>query len=104
MRTIGMLDGAPEAFGRGMVIESMTVVRAHRGGLPQRKVELNDDVKQGDVLATVMDLFGHTVETIVAPHDGPIVRIATFPAISAGERVVQLGVAHGSQSIEASPS
>jgi predicted deacylase len=101
MRTIGMLDGEPETFGRRMVIESMTIVRAHRGGLPQRRVELNDDVRQGDVVATVMDLFGETVETIAAPHDGPIVRIATFPALSAGERVVQLGVARGTGTVEA---
>jgi predicted deacylase len=93
LETLGMLEGESRDFGRKLVISSMTVVRAQRGGLLNRRVGLNDEVKKGQVVATISDLFGETVEEIEAPHDGPVVRIATFPAISAGERVVQLGVA-----------
>lgn len=93
LRSIGMLEGAAEEIGRKMVITSMTVVRASRGGLLHREVALNENVKQGQLVATIVNLFGEIVEEIRAPHDGPIVRIATFPTVGGGERVVQLGVA-----------
>lgn len=93
LRTIGMLEGDKEDIGRKLAITSMTVVRASRGGLLHREVALNDDVKKGQLVATIMNLFGEIVEEIRAPHDGPIVRIATFPMVNGGERVVQLGVA-----------
>lgn len=89
---IGMLNGERSTFGRRMVISSMTVIRAHRGGLLHRSVGLNDEVKEGQVVATVTNTFGEVVEEIQAPHSGPVVRIATFPTVSAGERVAQLGV------------
>ncbi len=92
LRAAGMLASETETLGRKLVITAMTPVRAHRGGLMHRTVELNDNVKKGQVVATITNLFGELVEEIKAPHEGPIVRVATFPIVSAGERVVQLGV------------
>ena len=91
-RRIGMLPGAVEAIGRQMVIRSMTVVRARRAGLVHLKVALNDSVAAGEVLATITSIFGEPVEEIRAPIAGPIVRIATFPIVNAGERIIQIGV------------
>lgn len=93
LRTIGMLPGEPEVFGRRFVIRTMTVIRARRGGLLHRRAELGDNVATGQVIAEVRDVFGDLVEEIRAPHDGPVVRVATFPIVSTGERVAQLGVA-----------
>lgn len=92
LRRIGMLGEGQAALGRRLVISTMTIVRARRGGLLHRTVELNQEVAEGQVLATITDVFGEIVERIRAPHAGPVVRIATFPVVSAGERVVQLGV------------
>ena len=91
-RRIGMLPGAIEKFGRNHVIRSMHVVRAKRGGIVQRRVDLLDDVREGDVVATITNVFGEQTEEIRAPISGPIVRIGTFPIVSAGERVIQIGV------------
>lgn len=93
MRALGMLAGKPETIGRRMVIRTMTVIRSTRAGILRLRVGLQDDVRRGDVVATVTDVFGDVVEEIVAPHDGPVVRITTFPTVGSGERVVQLGVA-----------
>ena len=92
LRSVGMLPGAVESFGDGHVIRAMHVVRARRGGLVERRVELTDEVREGDVLATVTNIFGEQTEVIRAPISGPIVRIATFPIVSAGERLIQIGV------------
>ena len=87
-----MLPGEVERFGRNHVIRSMHVLRAKRGGLVHRRVELNDAVHEGDVVATITNIFGERTEEIRAPISGPVVRIATFPIVSAGERLIQLGV------------
>ena len=92
LRAAGLLSSGQENFGRKLVITDMTPVRAHRGGLMHLRVQLNEDVVKGQVVATITNLFGEVVEEITAPFEGPIVRIATFPIVSAGERVVQLGV------------
>lgn len=92
MRKVGMIPGEVEEFGRRMVIRTMTVIRASRGGLLHWRVGLNDEVKEGDVVAAVVNPFGETIEEIRAPVTGPVVRVATFPTVSSGERVVQLGV------------
>jgi predicted deacylase len=92
-RKIGMIeDDNYHKIGRRMVITSMTIVRASRGGLLHRMVELNQEVAEGQLVATVTDVFGEVVEEIHAPHAGPVVRIVTFPIVAAGERAVQLGV------------
>jgi predicted deacylase len=92
LRWSGMLPGDVEAFGDHAVIRAMHVVRARRGGIVHRRVELKDHVFEGDVVATITNLFGEETEAIRAPITGPIVRIATFPIVSSGERVVQIGV------------
>lgn len=90
---LGMLETEAPVAGRGLTIASMTPVRSSRGGLMHRHAQLNQDLKKGDLIATITDLFGEVVEEVRAPHDGPVVRTTTFPAVSAGERIVQLGVA-----------
>lgn len=91
-REVGMLPGNIESMGRQMVITSMVEVRAKRGGLLHRNVELNDQVDAGQRLATITDVFGDVVEEILAPVAGPVVRITTFPIVSTTERIIQLGV------------
>jgi len=91
-RHVGMLQGAVEKIGRQIVIRTMTVVRAQRAGLVHLKVALNDSVAAGQVMATITNIFGELVEEIRAPLAGPIVRIATFPIVNAGERIIQIGV------------
>lgn len=92
LRSIGMLSGDMEEIGRKLVVSSMTAIRATRGGLLHREVELNENVTKGHLLATITDLFGDVVEELRAPHDGPIVRITTFATVESGERVIQIGV------------
>ena len=92
LRELGMLPGKPEPQGRRMVISAMREIRARRGGLLHPAVDLNQDVAQGDVVATITNVFGDVVEEVRAPIGGPIVRTVTFPIVSTGERVAQIGV------------
>jgi predicted deacylase len=92
LKHMGMLAGEPESFGRQLVIRTMDVTRASRGGILHLHVKLNDDIDQGQHVASVINPFGEVVEQIHARSSGPVVRIATAPIVSSGERVVQVGV------------
>lgn len=92
LREVGMLPGDAEPQGRRMVITAMREARARRGGLLHPRVRLNQEVAEGEVLATITNVFGDVVEEVHAPLAGPIVRTVTFPIVSMGERVAQIGV------------
>ena len=92
LRDLGMLPGDPEPQGRRLVITAMREARARRGGLLHPRVILNQEVAEGEVLATITNVFGDVVEEVHAPLAGPIVRTVTFPIVSTGERVAQIGV------------
>ena len=92
LKHMGMLAGEPESFGRQLVIRTMDVTRASRGGILHLHVKLNDDIDQGQHVASVINPFGEVVEQIHTRSSGPVVRIATAPIVSSGERVVQVGV------------
>lgn len=92
LKHVGMIPGNAESFGRQLVIRTMEVTRASRGGILHLHVNLNDDVKEGQHMASVTSPFGEILEEIHARHSGPVVRITTHPIVSSGERVIQLGV------------
>ncbi len=92
LKKVGMLSGEVESFGLRVVIRTMDVIRATRGGLLHVSAKLNDEVEAGQVVATVVNTFGEPVEEIRAKKAGPVVRVATIPIVSTGERVIQLGV------------
>jgi uncharacterized protein len=92
LKQVGMLPGAVETFGRRTVIRTMEVTRASRGGILHLHVGLNDDVNQGQHVASVISSFGEVLEEIRSMHSGPVVRVATLPTVSSGERVIQIGV------------
>ena len=92
LRKVGMMEGPVEQSGRNLVIRTMDVIRARRAGVLTLHVGLNDEVSPGQRVATIADPFDRPIEEIVSPRGGPVVRIATHPTVSTGERVVQLGV------------
>jgi len=87
-----MLPGQVEPLGRQTVLRSMTPLRCARGGLLRLQAALGDELAAGQPIATVTSVLGEVVETIATPHAGPLVRITTFPTVTAGERVAQVGV------------
>lgn len=92
LKTIGMIEGTPEIFGKQMLMRTMAVIRAKRAGILHLKVKLHDEVRLWQTVATVVNPFGEVIEEVKSPTAGPVVRVATFGVVSTGERVVQLAV------------
>jgi uncharacterized protein len=92
LKHVKMIPGEPESFGRQLVIRTMEITRASRGGLLHLHVRLNADISEDQHVASVISPFGEVLEEIHARRSGPVVRIATLPIVSSGERVIQVGV------------
>lgn len=72
-------------------VEVMEDVTAPTGGILHIRVKLRDEVKQGDLLARVLDPWGAAAASLEAPFDGRVVHLRLFRQVRAGETVVSLG-------------
>lgn len=91
-RALGMLPGAPPVatdirYGGGALH-----LKSTRGGIWHNAVQPGDDVVAGQVLGTVVDFVGETVETVICPMDrgwiGSIRR--PYMPIYSGDQVIEL--------------
>ena len=89
---LGMIDGEPVAPAQSYVMREFLGLRATRGGLLLPQVNLGDLVRRGDRLASIVNIYGDEVESIVAPQDGVFVRATTLSTVSRGERAATLGL------------
>ncbi|MDY6779754.1 MAG: succinylglutamate desuccinylase/aspartoacylase family protein, partial [Halobacteria archaeon] len=62
----------------------------NRGGLVETRVDLYDDVEEGDPLFEVTDVFGETKEKIKSPTDGLVWRMRRLPMVATGEYVMSV--------------
>lgn len=62
------------------------------GGLLQVVVGLLDEVKKGQHIATLRNVFGDVIEEYVAPEDGVVIGKSTSPVNQSGGRVLHLGI------------
>ncbi len=63
-----------------------------RGGVLEVLPKLVDNVKEGEVVARVHDLFGELVCEYRAPQDGVVVGKSTNPVAESGARILHLGL------------
>jgi hypothetical protein len=83
MKHLGMIEGKPLRKTRPRLVGKEgknTFVSSKRGGLLYSFVKVGDMVSKGDVLGEIRNVWGETLEKIVAPHNGMIFfKINTLP-------------------------
>ena len=89
---LGMIPGERRLPAAAHVMREFLGIRARRGGLLHTLLPLGSQVRRGDALARIVDIFGDTVETVLAPEPGVFVRATTLSTVSTGERVATLGL------------
>lgn len=62
-------------------------VHTDRGGGLRMSVELGQEVEDGQAIGQVVDLYGDTVETLVAPYAGLALRVMSLSSVSTGAEV-----------------
>jgi len=91
MRHLGMISGTPEYAKEWEVLEGSNM-RCNYGGLIVfgEKCRLKQQVKKGDYLYSIVDLFGEELERVTAPQDGIILGVPGSPVAYPGNNVVTL--------------
>ncbi len=89
MRFFKMLPGEAVVHGRRMMAAGQFVVDARRGGLLRLAIGIGDEVKKGQEIAEVCDVFGDVVERIVSPADGIARIIWTHKVVNTGDPIVK---------------
>ena len=84
MRHIGMMDGEA-ALGDQRVDPPTRRVWAKNGGLWRRRVEAGQRVKEGELLGTVSDLHGETLQVAIAPLKGVVSFIRVHYSVNEGD-------------------
>ena len=89
MRYVNMLEGKHESAREWGVLKG-TNVRCGYGGLILlgEKCRINQEVKPGDHLATIVDLLGNELEVINAPQDGIILGVPASPVAYPGNNII----------------
>ena len=91
LKTIGVLDGAPERVTPPTVVGSFDWLRSPVEGIFRCRVSVDQQVKQGDVVGEVIDLVGAPLATIKAPVGGVVLFVVTSPAIKKDGLLLAIG-------------
>lgn len=92
LKSLQMIDGEIEPAKKTYVMRDFLGIRANAGGLLVPAASLGDEVKKGDLLCRVLNIYGDEVQLVTAPQDGVFVRTTTMGSVSQGERVATLGL------------
>lgn len=90
MRYFQLIDGAPETPAEYRVVKG-TFAYSSVGGFFRKLSSAGDTVRHGDVMGSVIDHYGDTLEEFKAPQDGIVLWIRTRSAIFPGEEAVIFG-------------
>ncbi|MBS7647027.1 MAG: succinylglutamate desuccinylase/aspartoacylase family protein [Candidatus Bathyarchaeia archaeon] len=85
MRYYGMIPGKAEFHPKAKIFDGRVWVRPNKGGFFEAKVNLGQDVSKGDILGIITDIFGRKKEELIAPKDGIVQLVRTYPVIGSGE-------------------
>ncbi|MFC1929437.1 succinylglutamate desuccinylase/aspartoacylase family protein [Chloroflexota bacterium] len=93
MKYLGMIEGKPEPPEKEYVyIRNSITIRASRGGWLITEVEILQNVAKGQLLASIYDMFTfEKISEIMAPREGMVLRLVTYPQVNKGSRVVAIG-------------
>lgn len=91
LRSLGMMEGEPEMPPQQRVFTTITLAHAQHGGGLRMKVKLGDEVRAGQPIAEVVDVFGQQVEVVESPTDGFVLRRMLLGSISTGAEVAWVG-------------
>ncbi len=87
LKAAGVLAGEPDITKRPKYVVRGNWLRAKEGGMFCRAAELLQAVSEGDLIGTVTDLHGDTIEEITSSADGIVIGIRTLAIVNSGEYV-----------------
>ncbi|MDT8070603.1 MAG: succinylglutamate desuccinylase/aspartoacylase family protein [Terriglobia bacterium] len=89
LRFLKMMDGDPEIPGPQVQATDWHNTRTSCSGLMHLKVSVGDEVRAGQEIAEIRDVFGQTVETVRAAKGGLVMLAWAHKAVKSGDPVVR---------------
>jgi predicted deacylase len=80
LRSLGMLEGEVRRH-EPVEIEQFTWMRSPAEGMWYPSVEVGAQVREGQNIGRIGNLYGDTLAEISAPHDGVVLFITSAPAM-----------------------
>jgi predicted deacylase len=87
LASMKMLEAAPSEPVRQRRFTEIHLVHADRGGGLRMAVDLRAEMKKGDAIAEIVDVFGEVTQTLRAPVDGFVLRAMRLGSVSTGAEV-----------------
>lgn len=94
LRRLGMIDGEATLRDTYTAV-SGTFARAGAGGFFVARAEPGEVCKEGDLIATISDHYGTTLEKVLAPQDGIVLWVRRIRTVHPGDEVVIFGEVQG---------
>jgi predicted deacylase len=91
LRTIGALDGAPEAVEPPRVVSSFEWLRSPEEGIFHSRVRVDQRVAAGDIVGELVDLVGRPLATVKASVSGVVLFVVTSPAMKKDGLLLAIG-------------
>ena len=91
LKHLGMLSGEVEQNSEQRHISDVQWVRAPIGGFLRSELKPMAEVKKGEGIATISDLFGQTRAELTAPMDGCVLGLRTLGTVATGQYVANIG-------------
>lgn len=90
---LSMIDGEiDEPESPTIICKSSYWIYTDTGGILRIHPKITEQIKEGDLIATIHDLFGNLVKEYRAPEDGVVIGRNTHPVAQTGSRIIHLGV------------
>ena len=91
LRELGMLPSGPEPLTDLIYLDPAEVLSSPETGILYPRVERDQAVKKGDVIAHITDFFGKIVAEVQSPLDGVVLYVVATPPIVKGQPVACIG-------------
>jgi len=92
MKYLGMVEEAPKANSKSLLINSSSWVRSKKSGVFLTEVKSGQLVKKNQVLGTINDPFGGFSNKIKARASGYVIGLNNNPIVHEGDALIHIGV------------
>ena len=90
---LGMLEGEIEEPEEPTVIcKSSYWIYTDTGGILRIYPKITEQIKKGELIATINDVFGNKIKEYHAPEDGIVIGKSVHPVSQSGSRIIHLGI------------
>jgi predicted deacylase len=95
LRELGMCESGPPPLARATWLDPTAVLTSPESGVLYPKVDRDQTVAAGDLVAVVTDFFGNRIAEVRAPIAGLVLYVVTTPPITKGQPVACIGTPAG---------